>query len=91
MINRGITGPQINIKKYVMILPLLVWVGHCSAGIESQCATIHHVKGGRTCPWRVGFLGAIWNKKNLIDGHADGIVTETLICMFSLKSVGPST
>lgn len=69
MINSGITGPQINIKKYVMILPLLVWGGHCSAGTESWCATIHHVKGGRTYPWRVGFLGAIWNKKNPLDGH----------------------
>lgn len=70
MINSGITGPQINIKKYVMILPLLVWVGHCSTGIESQCATIHHVKGGRTCRRRVGFLGATWNKKTPSGGHA---------------------
>lgn len=69
MINSGITGPQINIKKYVMILPLLVWVWHCSAGIESQCAAIHHVKGGRTHPRRAGFLGAIWNKKTPFDGH----------------------
>lgn len=69
MINSGITGPQINIKKYVVILPLLVWVGHCSTGAESQNVTIHHVKGGRSCPQRVRFLGAIWNKDNILDGH----------------------
>lgn len=65
VINTGITGPQINIKKYVMILPLLVWVGHRSTGSEPQCAPIHHVKGGRSCPQRAEFLGAVWNKKTL--------------------------
>lgn len=63
MINSGITGPQINIRKYVMIVPLLVWVGHCSTGAESQCATIHYMEGGRICLQRAEFLGAIWNEK----------------------------
>lgn len=31
MINSGITEPQINMKKYVMIAPILVWVGHCKS------------------------------------------------------------
>lgn len=69
MINSGITGPQINIKNYLRILPLLVWVGHCSAGTESLCATIHHVNGGRICPQRAGFLRAIWNLKNPLERH----------------------
>lgn len=56
MINSGITGHQINIKKYVVILPLLVWVGHSPTRTESKCATIHHVKDGRICPQRAGFL-----------------------------------
>lgn len=65
MINSAITGHEINIKKYVMILPLLVWVGHCSARTETKYAVIHHVKGGKTCPQRAGFLEAIWNTKAL--------------------------
>lgn len=91
MINSGITEPQINIKKYVMIPPLLVWVGYCSAEAESQCAAIYHVEGDRTCPQRARFHGAIWKKKKPFRWSRGGINTETLFCMSSLKSVGPST
>lgn len=65
MINSAVSGHQINIKKYVMILPLLVWIGHCSARTETKYAVVNHAKGGRIRPQRAGFLEAIWNKKAL--------------------------
>lgn len=45
-----------------MILPLLVGVGHPCMGSEPRCTPVRRVKGGRSCPRRAEFLGAIWNK-----------------------------
>lgn len=89
MINSGITEPQINIKKYAMIPPLLVWAGHCRSWVPVCC----YSSCGR---WQnlssEGWVS--WNnleEKKHFRWSCCGINTETLFCLSSLKSVGPST
>lgn len=69
MINSGITEPQINIKKYVMIPPPLVWVGHCRSWVPvccySSCGRWQNLSSEGWVSW-----SNLEGNKNPLDDHA---------------------
>lgn len=80
MINSGITEPQINIKKYVMIPPLLVWVGHCRSWVLMCCCSSCG-KGQNLSSEGWDSWSNLDRKKNPLDDHAvESILRHSSAC-----------